>query len=182
MLKQLILAVAICLSPLVSYAQSPSEDQVTIAENERIYNPDKQCVFCSIEMLANIADEDRLYGLSRQFVGPCNMSTIADIMASRGVHFKINHHGYKSDAIAQEYLLIPCKYDRRGVVVGIDYVHVVNLMHYDIENKVVRILDNSDPMLEVRTWDWDEFHRRWDGYAIVIYGKNDKFPRHKIKR
>lgn len=180
MLKKLFF-VAMFLLPLEVYAQEAAEIHAPIAQEDRIFNhTNVNCVFCSVEMMARRAKETRLYGISSQYIGPCSMQQLINLLIGRNIRFKISHHGSISESAKRDFLLLPCKYEKRGVVVGVDNrTHVVNLVHYDDITKTVMIIENGDKDLKVQQMDWDEFHRRWDGYAIIIYAKNDPFPIYK---
>lgn len=59
-----------------------------------------------------------------------------------------------------------------GCAVGIDGNHMVVCADYDSAG--VKIIDNTGPAaLKVQTWKLEYFHRRWDGFCILL------FPRKK---
>ncbi len=178
MFKKLLLALTLFF--YVSPVAIRAEDlQVPILKEDRVLNVnDKRCVWCSIEVLARRAKDKRLYGLSQDYEGPANEGNVRWVFNDRGISYKMNPQGNTSIYAIYDFLVIPCQYEKRGVAVGIDGRHMVNVVHYDIKERVVKVLDNSDKKLRIRTLNWEWFHEHWDGSAIIIYAKNDRFPRY----
>jgi hypothetical protein len=158
--------------------------QAPINKENRIRNVNnKNCAFNSIEMLARRGGETKLFGISEKFEGPVNQWQIDDMLKKSGVRYKLNSLGNKNHKVVYEFLVIPCQYEKRGVAISLEVTasvcHMVNVVHYDIEKKIVAIIDNADPKLEIKLQDWDTFHRRWNGMAVVIYPDKDPFDRYE---
>lgn len=186
MVRKAILSAALLLAGLF-YAPAFAEDDkvhAPIPMEKRIKNENnKRCVWDSVEMLANRAKEERLYGLSKKYDGPTQMPALEAVLQKEKVEYKINPMGNKTMKAVYEFLVIPCEYEKRGVAVCFrpDAVtrHMLNVVHYDLKNKKVSVIDNCDPKLEVKQMDWDRFHQLWDGTVVIIYAKNDPFPRYR---
>lgn len=185
MFKKLLLS-ALMLASLVLpiSAEDFNGAQVPVEKEERVLNTNnKKCVYCSLEMLAYRAKEKRLYGLASKYEGPAFDTDIESALSDRGIKYKINPRGNTGSRAIYEFLVIPCEYEKRGAAVGLrtgpNTAHMVYLAHYDIKNKRIAVIDNCDPELEIKEMDWTDFHSRWDGLAVVIYAKKDRFPRYE---
>src|SRR5688572_219219 len=180
MLKRLLIATALLFSVPFTQIRAADDVQVAIPKEGRVLNTNnRQCVLCSVELLGRHAKDKRLYDLSTTYVGPLHVAQLEAILQSKKVEYKMNARGNKGLEAIYDFLVIPCQYDKRGVAVGVDNGrHMLNVVHYDIKEQKVLVIDNSDPKLEVRQWDWTTFHQRWDGWAVVIYAEKDPFVRH----
>lgn len=182
MLKRFAISMALLFAvPFFALCGEPS---VTVAKEHRVKNANhKRCVLCSIEVLGLIAKEPKLKDLSTTYEGPIHEGQVIWLMQKQKVAYSMNARGNTGNKAIYEFLVIPCQHDKRGVAVGLDNPdgsrHMVNVVHYDIKEKVVMVLDNSDPELMIQTWDWDFFHKRWNGWAVVIYADDDPFKRHR---
>lgn len=182
MLKNIVLTLALLFAvPATAFCTDPA---VVVAKEHRVKNPNnKRCVWCSIEVLGLIAKEPKLKKLSEKYEGPAHEGHVIWMMEKHKVKYAMNPMGNTGNRAVYEFLVIPCMHDKRGVAVGINNPdgtkHMLNVVHYDIKEKEILILDNGDPDLKIRKWDWDEFHRRWNGWAIVIYADDDPFTRHR---
>jgi hypothetical protein len=180
MFKRILLAAVLFFTFSTTTPAQDVDIHVNVPKEKRVLNENnKRCVWCSIEVLAHTAKEDRLYGLSKEYEGPVNDANVLWVFDDRKIEFKMNTRGNTGLTAIYDFLVIPCQYERRGVAVGFNNNHMVNVVHYDRKAKRVFIIDNSDVKLRVQEWDWDDFHRRWDGSAIIIYAKKDRFPRYE---
>jgi hypothetical protein len=51
--------------------------------------------------------------------------------------------------------------------------HMLNLVHYDEQAGIVKVIDNVGPKaLQVQTWSMSKFRQLWDGWAVVVFPTN----------
>jgi len=164
------------INPVASYEGEEDEDlsnvQVPIPFEDRVPNRTGiQCVWCSFETIARYAQEIRLYDLTRMkeyqsYAGPGAARTMLE-------RFNIK---YEMTTKGDRNLLIKgCQIERRGAVFSIPG-HMMTMVHYDERIGVIKYINNSDPQLKIRTWSMNEFNKRWDGWAAIIYAKEDIIP------
>lgn len=185
MLKKVLLAVAIAFAGFGGVATAGEKDvHVPVHRDDRVFNKNnKCCVWCSLEVLAYHAQIEQLYFLSEDYEGPSNLGQVITVLQQRGVRYKINWEGNTSRQAIYDFLVIPCQYEHRGVAVTLvldaTHSHMLNVVHYDRKKKIVKVIDNCDPKLRIREWDWDDFHQKWNGAAVIIYNRHDPFPRYR---
>jgi hypothetical protein len=134
-----------------------------------------QCVFSSLECLGRWAEIKELTdppltsrSNCKSYSGPADA---ANKIKSLGIKFE-NVYGNKKKAID---LLKRAMAEGRGALMDIPG-HAIVICHYDENNKIVKIIDNSDRSLKIQTWSMDKFNRLWNGWIMVVYSKNDLFP------
>lgn len=165
-------------NPVADFEGSVDEDiedlQVPIPKEDRVPNRTGiQCVWSSIETLARYCGEDRLYDLTyndnyKSYASPYNARRMFE---KYGIEYEMTTS--KSD---KTLLIKGCVIEKRGCAFGIPG-HVMTMVHYDEEKKIVKYIDNSDPNLKIRVWNMSEFNRRWDGWAMIVRAKNDKISK-----
>jgi len=194
MLKR-ILAVLVLVAPLLgaappsqhgpnvkfytSTAVEPDLDSihVPVPMKDRVPNRSGNCVWCSIELLGRFAEEPKLLDISlgRGGAEPINVRPVLDRL---GIKYKMNPLGsrHKTKEAIEEFFVKAVKIERRGVGVAINNNHMLVCVHYDPDTKTVMVIDNADRKLAVQQWDWESFHRQWDGWCIIIYADKDIIP------
>lgn len=186
MLKKLFLTALLFSAGPFLFAADFEGAHAPVPQADRIKNVNnKRCAWNAIEMLARRAGEKSLYGISEKYEGPAIDAQMVWVLQHHGnVKYKMNPQGSKDIRAVYEFLVVPCQYEKRGVAVcittGPNSSHMLNVVHYDIDRKKVAVIDNCDPKLEIKEWDWDVFHRRWNGFALVIYAKDDPFDHYEV--
>jgi len=135
-----------------------------------------QCVFASIECLARWAEikellkPDPLTSRSgcKSYSGPTDATTK---LKKFGVKFE-NAYQDKKKAIQ---LLKKAMAEGRGALMDIPG-HAIVICHYEEDNGIVKIIDNSDKSLKIQTWSMEKFNKLWGGWILVVYAENDLFP------
>jgi len=135
-----------------------------------------QCVFSSLECLARWAEIKDLLEPEpltsragcKSYSGPMDA---AEKLTRYGVKFE-NIYRDRSSALN---LLKKAMNDGRGALMDVPG-HAIVICHYDEEEKIVKIIDNSDRSLKIQTWSMEKFNKLWGGWILVIYGKKDLFP------
>lgn len=134
-----------------------------------------QCVWSSIETLARYCGEERLYNITYND----NYKSCASPKSARRMFEKYEIEYEMTTSTKDRSLLIKgCVIENRGCGFGISG-HVMTMVHYDEEKRIVKYIDNSDPQLKIRVWSMDEFDRRWDGWVFIIRAKNDRISARK---
>lgn len=161
----------------ISEAEELKDVEVPIPRNIRILNTKGNCVWCSLEVLAKYAEIKSLYGITKDVrdggdprcQGGSSPGPVRSFLNSKGIKYEMTTSGDES------LLVKACKIDRRGAAFGIPG-HMLNVIHYDPDTKIIKIIDNADRSLSVQTWSWEKFHRLWDGWAYYIVGEPDIVP------
>jgi len=161
-------------NPVVDFEGKPDEClddvQVPIPFKDRVPNRTGiQCVWSSAETLARYAECKKLYDITlndnyKSYAGPASLKAMLE---KYNVKYEMTVN--KKD---RSLLIKGCKIERRGVAFDIPG-HVMVLVHYDEKEGIVKYINNSDKELKVRTWSMEEFNRRWDGWAFIIYADKD---------
>jgi hypothetical protein len=142
--------------------------QVPIIKENRKYNESGvQCVWCSLENLARHHKVVALYDLTdiyKQATGP---GYVGYVLKSRNIKYKqIQSSKEKGIAFIKEYVVEK----KFGVGIGLQGIHMINLVHFDEEQKIVKVIDNGGPnALKIQTWTMDQFMNRFDGWVITIF-------------
>lgn len=151
--------------------------QVPMTRDIRILNTKGNCVWCSLEMLARYAELKKLYGITRDVrdggdprcQGGSSPSPVRRFLEAENIRYEMITN------YDRNFLVKYCKEQRRGVAFDIPG-HMLVLVHYDPDTKIVKVIDNADRSLSVQTWSWDKFHRSWGGWAYVIFAEPDIIP------
>lgn len=160
------------VAPVQENPKSPIElelidVQVPIAKENRKFNVSGvQCVWCSLENLARHNGESKLYDLTEKYKHATGPSYVAQVLNSRGVKYKQVYSGKKAGIdFIREYVTKK----KMGVGVGLQGVHMINVVHFDEVNGIVKVIDNSGPnAMKIQTWTIEKFDQRFDGWAITI--------------
>jgi hypothetical protein len=152
--------------------------QVPIPRSMRVLNTKGCCVWSSAEVLAYYAELKALYGITkdvrdggdRYTQGGASSGNVKYFFAQKKIKYEMI-----VDKSNTAFLVRGCKIERRGVAFGIRG-HMLNLVHYDPETKIVKVIDNADRSLSVQTWTWEKFHNVWSGWAYIIYAEPDIIP------
>jgi hypothetical protein len=142
--------------------------QVPIAKENRKFNVSGvQCVWCSLENLARHHKETKLYDLTEKFKHATGPNYVARVLASRDVKYKQVYSGKKAGIdFIKEYVTKK----KLGVGIGINNVHMINVIHFDEAKGIVKVIDNDGPdALKVQTWTMEKFNQNFDGWAVVIF-------------
>lgn len=151
--------------------------QVPVPRDCRILNTKGNCVWCSLELLARYAEYKELYNITKNVrdggdprcQGGSSPSPVRRFLEAEKIKYEMITNGDRS--FLEKY----CKVQRRGVAFDIPG-HMLNLVHYDPETKIIKVIDNADRSLSVQTWSWEKFHRLWGGWAYVIFREPDLIP------
>jgi hypothetical protein len=136
--------------------------QVPIPMNCRVPNRSgSQCVWCSIECLSKYHKIETTSHLTDKYKHATGGGEVRRVLDSLGVKYTMQSEGNRDtqmleDACAKGW----------GAGVGLNGTHMVNIVHF--KGDVVKVIDNSDPGLGIRTWSKDQFLNRWDGWVIVM--------------
>lgn len=166
------------INPVAAFEGKAEENlkdlQVPVPMKDRVFNKSViQCVWCSLELLGNWAEEPKLKGMT---TWPDCQSYSSPMGAARKLNqIKVKFEQTVNREKGRELIRKAVVQEHRGVLFGIPG-HAMNLVHYDEQNKIVKYINNSDRTLAVRTWTMSEFERRWEGWVLVIYADNDIIP------
>jgi hypothetical protein len=145
--------------------------QVPIAKENRAFNVSGvQCVWCSLQNLAKHHKETRLYDLTDKYKHATGPAYVGRVLDSRGVKYKQVYSGKQAGVnFIKEYVTKK----KLGVGVGVNNIHMINVVHFDETKGVVKVIDNGGPnALKIQTWTVDQFTQRFDGWAVVIFPPN----------
>jgi len=139
--------------------------QVPIPKACRVYNRSgSQCVWCSIQCLAlyhGVKDIQHLTDRYTWATGPGEVSRV--LGGYPNVKWKQIQNGdinFIKKYVTEKKL---------GVGLAIPG-HMLNLVHYDEEKGIVKVIDNCGPRaLQVQDWSMSTFKRKWDGWALVVF-------------
>lgn len=145
--------------------------QVPIAKEHRQYNySGSQCVWCSLEALARHHGIANLYDLTDKYKFATGPSYVAGVLTKRGVAFRQSYSTKQADIeFIREYVT------KKGYGVGIGVyngTHMINLVHFDEEKGIVKIIENGDRSLKIQTWTMAQFNSRFSGWAIALVPPN----------
>ena len=154
------------------HANDPSDVMVDIPLSERVYNRTGiQCVWSTLETLGRFADEPKLFNLSTQ--KDCQAFGNPKSVAAKLNKFQVKFE--QSNNHDRKLILKSVVNERRGCLFSVPN-HVMTLVHYDEQKGIVKYINNSDELLEIRTWTMEEFNKRWEGWICVIYADRDIVP------
>lgn len=205
-MKRIILLLAALLSPSVvmaqefepykpqiigpgvqvyTYTETPlSEEeelkdiQVPVPRKDRVINTKGNCVWCSLELLGRFAEIKQLYNITlnpRNGGDPACQGGSWDGPVRAFLNKRKIRYEMVTDRRRTDFLVRGCKIERRGVAFDIPG-HMLTLVHYDPDTKIIKVIDNADRSLSVQTWSWEKFHRLWAGWAYIIYAEPDIIP------
>lgn len=148
--------------------------QVPVPRSMRVLNTKGCCVWSSMQVAANYSGMTQLYGITkdvkdggdRRCQGGSSPSPVRSFLEDEKIKFDMIENG------DVKFLIKYCKEQRRPVCFDIPG-HMLNLVHYDPDTKLIKIIDNADYSLSVQTWSWEKFHSKWQGWAYVIIGEPD---------
>ncbi len=151
--------------------------QVPVPRSDRVFNTKGNCVWCSLELAARYANIKELYNITKnpkdggdpRCQGASSPGPVRRFLEAKNIKYEMITNGDRN------FLIKYCKEQRRPVCFGIPG-HMLTLVHYDPETKVVKVIDNADRSLSVQTWSWEKFHKLWDGWSYVIIGVPDSIP------
>ena len=144
--------------------------QVPIPKNCRVYNKSgSQCVWCSIECLGRYHGVKEVYEGDRRLTKTYTWATgpgeVQRVMSGRYSTVRWKQITNRDINFIKKYVTE----QKLGVGIGIPG-HMLNLVHYDEEARVVKVIDNCGPKaLQVQDWTLDRFNRLWDGWALVVF-------------
>lgn len=152
--------------------------QVPIPRKDRIFNTKGNCVWCSLETLGRYAGNIPVLNITKNVrdggdprcQGGSSPSPVRSFLDAKKIKYEMI-----TDRRRTDFLVKYCKVERRGVAFDIPG-HMLTLVHYDPDTKIVKVIDNADRTLSVQTWTWEKFHRIWGGWAYVIFGEPDLIP------
>jgi hypothetical protein len=137
---------------------------VPIPKEMRVYNRSgSQCVWCTIEMLGNYNRVPQVYKITDAYkhrTGPAEVKRVLE-----GKKVKFHQTMRRDEDMLEEYVM------RRklGAGVGVNHgSHCILVCHFDRAAKVVKVIDNGDPQLRIRTMTLDQFRRIWSDWVLVI--------------
>jgi hypothetical protein len=146
--------------------------QVPIPKNCRVYNRSgSQCVWCSLECLARHHNVKELYEgngrLTKNYTWATGPGEVQRVLNSRysTVKWKQIQNRGQLKGFIKTYVC-----DKKfGIGLGIPG-HMLNLVHYDEEAKIVKIIDNGGPRaLQIQDWSMEKFERLADGWAVTVF-------------
>lgn len=151
---------------------------VPVPRNCRILNTKGSCVWCSLELAGRYAEIKELYDITKnprdggdpRCQGGSSPSPVRAFLNDKHIKYEMIEDKSKTDWLVQKV-----KIERRPVCFAIPG-HMLSLVHYDPDTKMIKVIDNADHTLSVQQWSWDKFHRLWSGWAYVIYGEPDIIP------
>lgn len=140
--------------------------QVPIPMNCRVPNRSgSQCVWCSIECLSKYHKIEVTSHLTDKYKRATGGNEVRRVLDGLGVKYIMQAEGNKDTRILED----ACS-KGWGAGVGLRGTHMVNLVHF--KDDTVKIIDNSDSSLKIRTWSKDQFMKAWDGWIVVMIPPN----------
>jgi len=154
--------------------------QVPIPRKDRVLNENGNCVWCSLEMLARYAEIKSLYDITKdpedggdpRCQDGAWWPPVKALLDEKKIKYRVV---WPQDTTRTDLLIRGCKIERRGVAFDIKG-HMLVLVHYDPNKKIIKVIDNADRSLSIQTWSWEKFHKVWRGWAFMIYGDPDIIP------
>lgn len=151
--------------------------QVPVPRDCRIINTKGNCVWCSLELAGRYQGMTELHNITKNVrdggdprcQGGSSPSPVRSFLEDENIKYEMITNGDKN------FLIKYCKGQRRPVCFDVPG-HMLNLVHYDPDTKLVKVIDNADHSLSVQTWSWEKFHSRWGGWAYVVFGEPDLLP------
>jgi hypothetical protein len=146
--------------------------QVPIPKECRVFNKTgSQCVWCSIEVLARYHKVADLYEGDRRITKHHTWGTFS---------WEVNHV-LTTQYPKTKWTQITNRSQLRGFLqkyvtekkFGVGFSvpgHMLNLIHYDENARIVKVIDNDGPTpLEVQQWSLDKFNGIAEGWALTIF-------------
>lgn len=135
-----------------------------------------QCVFSSLECLARWAECSQLLEPEPLTSRPgCKQRSDPRDAAAKLENFGVKfENSYRSKEESLKLLKRAMK-EGRGALMDVPG-HAIVICHYDEQQGIVKIIDNSDRSLRIQTWPIEKFNRLWGGWIMVIYADEDIFP------
>jgi hypothetical protein len=126
-----------------------------------------QCVWCSLECLSKYHKIEAGSHLTDTYKNSTDGKEVRRVLDGLSIKYTMQAEGNKDvkileDACAKGW----------GASVGLSGVHMVNVVHF--KGDVVKVIDNADSTLKIRTWTKDQFFKRWDGWTVILVPPNDK--------
>lgn len=146
--------------------------QVPIPKDCRVFNKSgSQCVWCSIECLARYHKVTDLYEGDRRITKHYTWAT-----GPAEVYLVLNARypnvGWAQLSNRNEVKSFLKKYvTEKKLGVGFSVPgHMLNMIHYDETNRIVKVIDNIGPQaLEVQEWSMEKFENLSQGWALTIF-------------
>lgn len=165
-MKRLFLLLGLALASAVHAEETlcplTPDLQCPIAPEMRTYNQTGvQCVWCSLSTLAKYQGIAAACALTDRYKGQSDEGQVRRVLDSLGIRYRMQSAGRKDPRILQE----ACS-RRWGACVGLRGQHMINVVHY--AEGVVKVIDNSDRTLAIRTLSERDFLALWDGWAVVL--------------
>ncbi len=146
--------------------------QVPIPKDCRVFNKSgSQCVWCSIECLGRYHKVRELYEgdrrLTLKYTWATGPAEVQRVLSSNYPTVKWKQVQSKSEL--RNFIKTYVTEKKFGVGIGIPG-HMLNLVHYDEQAKVVKVIDNCGPKaLQVQYWSMDKFDRLADGWVLTVF-------------
>jgi len=154
----------------------PSEIHCPSPMKDRVKNgTGVQCVWSSIEMLGRWAEETKLINPPITTRSDCKSYSSPSLAAQRLMQLQVNFKQEYGDKQRGLMLIRQAMSEGRGCLFGVPG-HAMVLVHFDESANIVKWVDNSDRTLKVQTMTIDQFLKRWDSWALVIYADVDVIP------
>ena len=145
--------------------------QVPIPKDMRVYNRSGNCcVWATIQALGNYNKSNGTHNLIDKYTWATGPGEVNRVLTQKGVKFLQTTSGRRDYSFLKKWVTE----EKKGVGVGLPG-HMVLMCHFD-EGKEVKIIDNSDRSLRIQTWTWQQFVRRYDGWALVILPDTSVVP------
>jgi len=145
--------------PTASFAS-----QCEIASEMRVPNRSRtQCVWASIETLARHNKVPQLYGITDTYKEKANIHHVEKVLKKKRVRYIMTLKG--NTTLLKRYV----REKKFGVAFGTNHKHMMTMVH--IDDECVKFIDSSSKELEEKTWDLKTFNKAFDGWVIVILGK-----------
>lgn len=158
---------------IIKAADDTDGVQVPIPANCRVYNRSgSQCVWASLEVLARYHKISELYTLTQKYKHATGGGEVRRVL--NGLHIK---YIMQDEGEYDTQILVDACAKGWGAGVGLHGTHMVNVVHF--KDGVVKIIDNSDSSLKIRTLSMNQFLRSWDGWVVVLIPPNPPEPPQK---
>lgn len=139
-----------------------TELHVDVPMEMRIFNKSgSQCVWATIEMLGKLHKVKGVQGLTNELKHATGPGEVNRVLTRKNVKFR-QVTGKDLDFL-EEWVTKK----RMGCGIGVNGNHVILVCHFE-RGKSVKVIDNSDPTLQVQTWDWNKFQSKFSGWVFVI--------------
>lgn len=146
--------------------------QVPISKAHRVYNKSgSQCVWCSIECLSRYHGIKSVYEgdnrITKHYTWATGPGEVQRVLSSRYSSLKWKQIQSKSQM--KEFIKKYVCDKKFGIAFGVPH-HMLNLIHYDEKEEIVKVIDNQGPKaLQVQTWSMDMFNRIAEGWVLTVF-------------